>query len=170
MNIDKRFKLEKCVSTDPSRVRMQNVHVTRRHAFATNGHILAAVPVESQKDDSEGWLTVDALKLARKVTPKDSDHISIILNGQQILSDGTTLARPETVESFPRVGHLLLQTLRHRTLRIGVNADYLKNLALALGSEEIILEIGKPDTAIAVRPVHDNGAVGVIMPIRLNSR
>ena len=131
---------------------------------------LAAVPAEFQKGDTPGWLTVDALKLARKVTPKDSDHISIVLNGQQILSDGTTMARPETVEQFPKLYHLFRHALKNRTLRIGINVKYLKDLADALGSEEIALEIGKPDQAIAVRPVQDsNKAVGIIMPIRLNS-
>ncbi len=171
MNIDKKYRLEKCVSTGPSRVNLQNIHVTRSHAYATNGKVLAAVPVQTEKDDTPGWLTLDGLKLARKVTPKDSDHIKIILNGQQILSDGTTLARPETAEQFPKVGRLLLQTLRHRTMRVGINAAYLRDLAAALGAEEVILEIGKADSAIAVRPVQEsNKAVGVIMPMRLNSR
>ncbi len=171
MKIDKKYRIEKICSTDTSRVSMQNIHVTGRHAYATNGKVLAAVPIQSEKDDTPGWLTVDGLKLARKVTSKDADHIKIILNGQQILSDATTLSRPETVESFPKVGRLLLQTLRHRTMRIGLNANYLRELALALGSEEIILEVGRPDSAIAVRPVQEsNKAVGVIMPIRLNQR
>ncbi len=171
MKIDKKYRIEKCVSTDPSRVNMQNIHTTRSHAYCTNGKVLAMVPIQSEREDTVGWLTVDGLKLARTVTSKDSDHIKIILNGQQILSDGTTLARPETAEQFPTVGRLLLQTLRHRTVRVGINAAYLKDLAAALGTEEVALEFGKPDSAIAVRPVEkSNKAVGVIMPIRMNSR
>lgn len=171
MNIDKKYRLERCVSTDESRPNLQNIYVSRRHGMATNGHILAVVPVKSCKDDSPGWLTIDALRLARKVMPKGSDDIVITLNGEQILSDGTTLTRPNGENKPPRLYRILKNALSNRTIRVGLNAGYLKDLADGLGTEEIVLEIGNPDTSIAVRPVHNSdGTAGVIMPIRLSQK
>jgi DNA repair protein RadC len=39
--------------------------VTQRHAIATNGHILAIVPIKTEESDTQGSLSVDALKLGR---------------------------------------------------------------------------------------------------------
>ena len=72
MQIDKRYKIEKVVSKDPTRENLQNIHVTKRHAFATDGRILAAVPVQTDSDDTEGWMTPDALKIGRKCSAGDT--------------------------------------------------------------------------------------------------
>jgi DNA polymerase III sliding clamp (beta) subunit (PCNA family) len=168
MQIDKKYKLEKAVSNDPTRTNLTNVYVTNHHAQATNGHILAIVPIKKEKDDTPGWLTTDALKLARKMLPKGVDNIQITLNGYQILPDRTTLARPNGELSPPKLFRILRQAHSNRSFKVGINASYLKELSEAIGAEEIALEFGKPDSAILVRPVHGNdGAVGLIMPVRL---
>jgi DNA polymerase III sliding clamp (beta) subunit (PCNA family) len=168
MQIDKRYKLEKAVSKDSSRENLLNVHVTRRHAVATNGHILAIVPVKSEKDDTPGWLTPDALRLARKMAPKGIDNIDIILNGQQILPDGTTMARPNGDVRAPRIFSILRRSHNDRKFKVGINASLLKDLSEAIGAEEIVLEISKPDQAILVKPVRgEDGTAGLIMPVRI---
>jgi hypothetical protein len=169
MQIDKKYKLEKCVSDDPSRSNLQNVFVSRRHAFSTNGHVLAIVPVKSEKGDTPGWLTPEAMKLGRKEA-KGSDTITISLNGQLILPGGMSLPRPNGEEKPPRFFRVIRRALSNRKIRVGLNVGYLKDLADALGTDEITLEIDKPDSSILVRPVHSgDGALGVFMPIRLNS-
>ncbi len=61
--------------------------------------------------------------------------------------------------------------MRTGSTEIGINAAYLKDLADALGSEEIVLECGGESEAILVRPIRNGeGALGLIMPIRLNER
>ena len=44
MEILKKYKLEKAVSTDSLRTNLQNIYISRRHAMATNGMILVLVP------------------------------------------------------------------------------------------------------------------------------
>jgi DNA polymerase III sliding clamp (beta) subunit (PCNA family) len=170
MQIDRKFKIEKAVSTDPTRENLQNVFVSRRHAMATDGKILAIVPVQCDKDDEAGSLTPEALKLARKVSGKGLDPIRIGLNGAQILSDGTVMTRPDECKP-PRIFHLLRKAYQGKYYRIGINAAYLKDLADALGSEELVLECGNSTEAVMVHPLNqEEGCVGLIMPIRLNDK
>ena len=170
MQIERKYRIEKCVSTDPSRTNLQNIYVSRRHAMATNGRILAICPVTLQEDDEIGSLTPEALKHARKVSAKGLETIHIGLNGAQVFPDKTIMARPEG-ENPPHTFRILKDAQSNRKYRIGINAVYLKDLADALGNEELILEVGDPNSAILVRPVHfESGTVGLIMPIRLNHK
>ena len=94
MQIDRKYKIEKAVSTDSNRESLQNVFVSRRHAMATDGRILAIVPVKTDVEDGPGWMSPDALKHARKVSGKGLDSIRIGLNLAQILKDLTTIHSP----------------------------------------------------------------------------
>jgi len=170
MQIERKYKIEKCVSTDPSRTNLNNIYISRRHAMATNGRILAIIPVQVQEDDETGWLSPEALKHARKVSAKGLDSVQIVLNGAQVLPDGTIMHRPEG-ENPPHTFRILRDAHSNRKYRIGINAHYLKDLSDALGNEELILEIGDPNSAVLVRPVHpESGTLGLIMPIRLNNK
>ncbi len=165
MRIDKKYKIEKVVSKDPTRENLQNIHVSKRHAFATDGRILAAVPVRTDGDDTVGWMTPDALKIARKGST--GDDVDIELNGCQKLQDGTMLLRP-TDHRFPSLMHILMQAHRDRKMRVGLNVRYLRDLADAIGSDEIVLELGKADEAILVRSLaKGNSALGLVMPVRI---
>jgi hypothetical protein len=170
MKIDKKYRLETAVSTDESRENLANISVTRRHAIACDGKMIAIVPVEIDEGDEVGWMTPDALKQARKANPRGLDTIRIILNGQQELQDGSTVKRPSFDEVRPpKMVQILLKAHRGRTFRVGINAGMLKSLSEALGTDELILEFGSPNEAILVRPVHqEEGVRGVLMPVRLN--
>jgi len=172
MKIDKKYRLEKAISKDESRENLANISVTRRHAIGCDGKMIAIVPVEFEEGDEAGWLTPDALKLARRVNPKGLDTIRIILNDSQDLPDGSTVKRPNFDEIHPpKMLQILLKAHRGRTFRVGINAGMLKSLSEALGTEELILEFGSPDEAILVRPVHtEEGVRGVLMPVRLNNK
>jgi hypothetical protein len=168
MQIDRSYKLEKCVSTDPNRENLANIFVTKRHAMATNGTVLAIVPVVSDDVDTVGLMSADALKAARKLTPAREGTINIGLNGSQQLKDGTKIPRPEDCKS-PRIFHLLRHAHKDRQYKIGLNAAMLKTLADALGSEEVILDFGTATSAILVTPKQQTpGTLGLIMPIRIN--
>jgi hypothetical protein len=170
VQIDRKYKIEKCVSTDPSRANLQNICISRRHAMSTNGRILAIVPVEVQEDDETGWLSPEALKHARKVSAKGLELVQIVLNGAQVLPDKTIMSRPEGMNP-PHTFRILRDAHSNRKYRIGINVSYLKDLADALGNEELILEIGDPNSAVLVRPIHSEpGTVGLLMPIRLNEK
>lgn len=172
MQIDKKYRLEKAVSTDASRENLANISVTRRHAVACDGKMIAIVPVKADEGDEAGWLTPDALKLARKVNPRGLDTIPIILNGSQELPDGSTLKRPSFDDiNPPKILQILLHAHRGRTFRVGINAGMLKGLSDALGTEELILEFSSPSEAILVHPIHhEEGVRGVLMPVRLTTK
>jgi hypothetical protein len=165
MDINKKYRLEKAVSKDPMRESLQNVYVTKRHATATNGHILAIVPVKSEDTDTPGPLSPDALKLGRKAMPKGLEEIRIALDGKQVLPDGVALPRPE-VDGFPKLYRILRDAYRGRKYKIGINAGLLKDLSDAMGTDQVILEIQSPDKAVLVRPLkEDAGERGIIMPV-----
>ena len=172
MNIDKKYKIEKAVCTDDTRTNLTNISITRRHAIACDGRMIAIVPIEVDDGDETGWMTPDSLKLARRVNPKGLDTIRIILNGTQELPDGSTIKRPSFDDVHPpKMLQILLHAHRGRTFRIGINASMLKSLSEALGSEEIVLEFGSPTETILVHPVHhEEGVCGVLMPVRLNNK
>jgi hypothetical protein len=168
MQIDRNYKLEKCVSTDPNRENLGNIFVTQRHAMATNGTVLALVPITSELEDTNGLMSADALKAGRKITPARMGSIDISLNGSQQLKDGTKIPRPEDCKP-PRIFHLLRHAHRDRQYKIGLNATMLKTLADALGNEEVVLEFGSATSAILVTPKQQTpGTMGLIMPIRIN--
>ncbi len=167
MQMDQCYKIEKCVSKDPNRENLSNIFVSRRHAMATNGTVLALVPVTTGAEDTPGLMSPDALKAGRKMTPKAGGSVDVSLNGSQQLRDGTKIPRPENCKS-PRIFHLLRGAHRDRQYRIGINATMLKTLADALGSEEVILDFGTQTSAILVTPKQStDGVVGLIMPIRI---
>jgi hypothetical protein len=166
MQIDRSYKIEKCVSADPNRENLGNIFVTKRHAMATNGTVLAIVPVVSDDVDTSGLMSADALKAARKLTPAREGAIHIGLNGSQQLRDGTKIPRPKDHKQ-PRIFHLLRHAHKDRQYKIGLNASMLKTLADALGSEEVVLEFGTSTSAILVTPKQQTpGTLGLIMPIR----
>ncbi len=168
MEINRKYKLEKAVSLDETQTSLTNIFVTRRHAAATNGHILAIVPVVSDKSDKKGWLSPEALRLGRKVTPKAFDAVQITLDGKQILSDGTAITRPDRNVKPPSLYKILRNAHKKRKIRFGINVSFLKDLADSLGSEQVILEMSTPDQSILVRPLRDsNGEVGLIMPVKV---
>jgi hypothetical protein len=166
MQIDRSYKLEKCVSTDPNRENLGNIFVSQRHCMATNGIILALVPITSEPEDTTGLMSADALKAGRKLTPAREGAINISLNGSQQLRDGTKIPRPAECKS-PRIFHLIRGAHRNRQYKIGLNATMLKTLADALGTDEVVLEFGTSTSAILVTPKQPTpGTVGLIMPIR----
>ena len=169
MHIAPKYKIEKCVSSDPNRTSMTNIFVTERHAIATNGHILAIVPVAFDSGDTEGWLTPAALTQTRKMTPKSLGDLAISLNGEQVLSDGTKMIRP-TEEKPPKFAPLMEKAHKDRKFKIGLNATLLKVLADALGSDELILNFGSPEAAVMVTTLQpETETMGLLMPLRINN-
>ena len=167
MEINKKYKLEKAVTKDQMRESLQNIIILQDQAIATDGYILAAVPVKMEDGDTAGLLSPDALKLGRKVMPKGFDEIRIALDGSQKLSDGTVLPRPEG-EQPQRLQSILEDAQKKRKFKFGINPTFLKELSEAIGADEVVLELSAPDKAILVRPFKDNnGEKGIIMPVRI---
>jgi hypothetical protein len=168
MQIDRKYRIEKCVSTDSTRTNMLYVYVTKNQAMATNGHMLALVPVKSDTGDTEGWLTPAALIQARKITPKAAGDVVISLNGGQVLIDGTKMVRP-TEEMAPKYDPIVKRAHEGRQFKVGLDAAMLKALADALGSDELVLNFGSPKDAVLVTPMlEEDGVIGLLMPLKIN--
>jgi hypothetical protein len=172
MQIDKKYRLEKAVCTDETRTNLTNISITRRHAIACDGRMIAIVPVEVDEGDEAGWLSPDALKLARKVNPKGLDTIRIVLNGTQELPDGSTIKRPSFDDVHPpKMLQILLHAHRGRTFRIGSMLPCSNHSPKPSVLKRVVLEFGSPTETILVRPVHhEDGVCGVLMPVRLNNK
>lgn len=167
MQIDRKYKIEKCVSADPSRETLLNIYVSKKHAVATNGHVLAMVPIEKEKGDTDGWITPDTLKLARKVTPKALGTVHIGLNGAQVLPDGTTIPRP-TEATPPDATNIIKAAKEDRKFTVGINASYLQSISEALGTDELVLSFSTPNSAILVKPLRDDSeSLALLMPVRV---
>ena len=171
MKINPNYKLEQAV--DESKPRLAFIHVTKHHAVATNGYILAVVPAQLEENDTQGWLTSKILKAARKLCRSRSNTVDIGLNGSQTLIDGSQCPRPEYAkeqDNTPhKIGAMLTDAARNSHFTIGIDASKLSQLADALGTDKLALTFStSPKHSIFVRAIEDSKAYGIIMPINVS--
>ncbi len=172
MKLDKKYMIEKATSTDETRYALTFVHIDEKakRLIATTSRILASVPVEIEKDDDVGnlSLTKDILLEARKVSKNESE-VNITLNGKFELNNGTRYPRPveSEVGRFPDYEQIIPKQpiIKHS---VTLNPALLLDLAKAIGvgkGEGVTLEFqdASGDPAVIVR----NGeAFGLIMPMK----
>ena len=79
------------------------------------------------------------------------------------------MTRPNGEEKPPRIFRILREAQRDRVYKVAMNPAYLKDLSDALGTEEVVMEFGEPDSAVLVRPLRgEPGTVGLLMPVKIN--
>lgn len=199
MKIDKKYTPETACLKPAKKDRhwrqnLQNVWVDtlERRAVATDGHILAVVPVEPDEGDTTGYLSPEALKAGRKdykdacILYPDADHITV---------GSTKYERPNPGE-FPRYHQVFpeykpqSETAHQEGMRtVCLNAELLLRIQKALGCDGLRLHIPAPQLtaydqekgkdgrhatimdAIRVEPQHvghgsTSEGFGVIMPMR----
>ena len=159
----------------------------RELVYASNGNIIAAVPVDLDPDDHAGPIPAEALQRARKSSRKA--HADCLkLNGRIEFADGSTSPRPDIpTESIIKSVRALLDGTAAREARqpdLVIDAALLIRLADALhdatgkktrglrlwlarttddeGNERI--DITQP---IRVKPWGDDSGAGIIAPMRL---
>jgi hypothetical protein len=198
MNIAREYEVERVASKDTSRTYLCHCYldVEKQRLVATDGHAMAVVPVsgltESPGDcpkDESGFVSVDALKAARKGTSKRQDHVVMSANGKHVLQNGTTMPRPVVINgmSFPPYEQVLPEYRKGSpdTITIGFSPELLVQLMKAIGQEKMVaLTFPVPsrvdqgsrriDADIGHQEVLDpfvvegkDGAVGVLMPCRI---
>jgi DNA polymerase III sliding clamp (beta) subunit (PCNA family) len=136
-------------------------------ACATDGHALAIVPVEMEDGDVPGYVTAEALKKARKAG-------SVKCNGAYEFPDGSTMPRRSELNdaSFPDVSRVIPREEDLSSVELTFNADLLHRLARAITENGkhgrvITLRFRKENAStMSMRVDGDNGAFGVIMPVR----
>lgn len=134
---------------------------------------MVKLPVESDETDTEGFVPIDALKAARKLSGR-IDSISVHLNGAATLANGATFPRPTTqtqgFTSWPNCERIFDDAMGKETkLSIALNVRLLAAITDAMGTDEVKLDLTDELTVIRVSPVGkapSPDARGVLMPIR----
>ena len=155
-------KVERCVSDDPSRLAFTECHLIVRNKaefqqgdlVATDGKILAIVPVDLHPDDTAGQVSLDAIALARK-TEKAWKHASpsvassmLRLNGEAIITEPRTGAETKTPRalhpelSYPDVDAVTPDPADEKfTHVVYLNANLLSKLAQAISEDGEIVAL-----------------------------
>lgn len=176
MKIHKDCKIELAASKDASRYVITEPYLDMTQEpvmVATNGAILAVVPVETEKGDVSGFVTAEALKAERKA------KLGMLCNGELKVAGGPSFFRPDN-GAFPNWRTVLPDKDREVVFQVGINVKMLWELCQAIGCETARLEFNDNLGGIVVKPtsVHsphypskpcaNENAYGVIMPTRLS--
>ena len=175
MKLAKIHKLEAAVSKDETRPGITQPFIQNGRAIATDGRILASVPIETEEgEEVEGKkLPLDAIKAARKASGKlwadmpftfSETHCSIFGGASFPLHHADVVS--------PKVAEIVSARLEREeaTFSVTLDIDLLKRLSEALGTEKVTLCFKDEESIITVLPSgtenRDNKAFGLLMPIR----
>lgn len=174
MKLAKIHKLESAVSKDETRAGICQPFIQSGRAIATDGKILASVPIETEEgEEVEGKrIPLDALKAARKATMKLIPDCHLQLGDKLCtLSNGASypVLYPE-VNWLPQTHQIVSSKLTPEDAAFSVTLDVslLERLSQALGSEKVHLCFKDKQSAVTVLPAGSeiNGAFGLLMPIK----
>lgn len=182
MKIHKACKVEAIASDDARRYAICEAHLTVKDGagtlVSTNGAAMAIIPVLLDEGDVSGYVSENALKLARK-QDKQSDFATVYLNSVAKLSDGSTMPREGTAKdaTFPKWEQGVPKDESLHVQTIAFDAKLLWELAQAMGTQGVILRVKDGVSAILVSPTATShqgwgkpacdSAKGVLMPIRI---
>lgn len=170
MKIQKKYKIELVTSTDETRYPLAYVHIDEKtnSLVATNGRMLAKVPVIIEENDEIGTASISKLVLAdaRSAAPKHDSDFTLGLRKVFEICDGRTYPRPieSEVGTYPNYMQIIPKSpkIHHE---VTLNPQMLLALAKALGDDKsITLKFEKnPLNAI----IAENGeAYGLLMPMK----
>jgi len=172
MFIDKNFKTEKALSRDKTRTNINSAYLeTGKNGprlIATNGHILAIVPVTMEPTDDingKNRLGAEALKAIRK----NHGQCTVKADAVEIKNGESQTAFLLGDEEFVDYKAILPDGDKTAYHAVGLDPHLLLELAEALGAKTLIeLHFPKdPTGAIRVTDPANSNAVGVLMPKRL---
>ena len=141
------FKIEKAVAKNDVRDYLQHCYLDceQKKLVATNGHIITALKVELDEDDTTGFIPVEAIIRERKIAKAAKrEKLQIKANGTLILSNGDTMARPTGHKSFPNYQRVFNEKCyrNKQVVSVALNAKLLYELSQTIGSDNcVILEI-----------------------------
>jgi hypothetical protein len=181
MKIKKSYKLEEACSQDANRQNICEPWIECNgesaklvtgigpRAIATDGKILAVVPVELQHEDTGNRIAIKALKESRKAGGSKAEHAFIALTETHSIATGGA-QYPITLVNPPRMAGIVPEMGRPDGVKIRLDVSLLLRLAKALGSQNdrVLLEISGESDVVIVRPMGENcdEAFGLIMPVR----
>ena len=175
MKIDKKYKIESASSTDVSRYILNSVRVEKTgeqaQAIATDGRILAIVPVQLEDGDKEEVIvSPKAFATARKAGGKFAEA-RIELNGSAKVTNGIEDQSFGYIEgNYPNWKQVLPGDYK-KSLKVSLDAKLLLNLWKAIGGEaasnnRINLEIDTQSDFNPIKVTTDGDGLGIIIRIR----
>lgn len=169
MKLPKSCKIELVASNDAGRKRLAEPCLVDGHLVASNGQAMVVIPVECSPEDTNGYITRQALQAARKVSRIYGD-CDIRANGALTLADGTQFPRP-TEFKYPEYKNAIPSDTETYPLTIGLNVRTLWEMAQAMGCEHVSISIKDAISPFMVRPAgHPLAApkaMGVLMPYKI---
>lgn len=155
--------------------------VERKRIVATDGSIMAIVPIETGDEDVTGPIPTEAIKAARKMYRDTGDAPDLIkANGAIVFPNGYTIPRPEGIGTFPDVDRVVPKVAADAQPDVSIDARLLARLQEAIADQGAKYhgvslyfqrdQDGRIDATapILVKPGTrcDSGAIGVLMPLR----
>lgn len=184
IELKREYKIEGCTYDKGDRENLSQPFFTGRHIIATDGSILAIVPVKVDKADIPGRLDGKLLANFRKQGSKYQDVVFGLGPEEQVQPlSGLKGPRPE-INQHPQLGTIIRNARQGRPgenqcLKVKINPWQLVKLAEGIGVEkkgrnsgvELNLHFKKGDEvagwAMEVLPLDSgNKAFGILMPIK----
>lgn len=171
MKFPKSSKIEGVVSSDPTRPAIENVYFDKDEGklIATNGRIMAVVPVLTDENDTSGLLSPQSIKLARKEAGR-LPIAQIHPNGALNLPSGVSVPRPteDQCGKFPNWKQVV-PPLFDPVFKVRIDAELLAKLAAALCDDKgsfVTLSFRDADSPFSVTG-NIPDAFGVMLPARM---
>ena len=169
MKIAKRYRPEIVASRDIDRASITDPYLDTKaeRLVATDGRMLVAIPVETEKSERSRYLACSLLKAARNL---GDDEVPAEIEDQEIVEYGVLW--PAAQERMFPDWQSVVPKMKHGdpgTVTVHLNPRLLKSLAEAMASGSAValtFDAGQPATALVVRPLLDSDAFGVLMPMR----
>lgn len=180
MRISKRFQIEKAVAdANDVRAPIREVYLdmetaSRPRLVATNGRIMAIVPVETEDGDSEGFIKPEAFSTGRKGTSGRMDTYGLSANREIRVQTvkGTSIfprtAHGEGEINFPRwrrIAEKSVNDKKQKYYSVTLDAELLYRLSQAIGSDEVHLMIPEDGQEVILVRSNRCDAYGFICPI-----
>ena len=170
----KNHHIEEACSDDEFKPNLQNVCIRGKHAYATDGYVMVAVPIDrSIIDDGEpidGDLLIPRKRfsLLRKLRTGKRIEFKAAMGtivDKEIHVDDITL-RVGDGEGFPGWPSSD-KDVGEEFVSIAVNAKLLSKVLRACGEKCVVLYINKADANKMVHIVGEKGAFAGVMPLRI---
>lgn len=173
-------KVESAVSKDGTRTAINHPFIRDGRLIATDGRILASVPIEGLEPEAQAELEgkklpIEALKAARKVggTREENSRLNLTDDNRCEVAGGASFPLPEQLPEAPFLG-AILPARKHPdeedAFAVTLDVALITRLSEALGDQNITFIFTKGDAMkmVTMLPESRNGAFGLIMPRRTN--
>ena len=168
MRFDRTCKIEDAVDVNNHRSFLRHLYFDAEAKTLTtsDGHLVVVIPVELDDGDTSGFVSVEAIKAARKV--KGSDPTILLKNDVQVVGQ-IRFPRPDPkIEGeFPSFKHFM-KLGDESTATITFNAALLLKIQRAFGTNGVTLTFNAEDSTsqIRVSSITGKSLVAVLMPMR----